>query len=168
MRILLSVVFIWRQIYREIFKSALMYLSGVYIYIVNDHLITLFARSHDKFKIILYPSTTMLVTTRLGRVGIYIEEFPSINLHNPLITWSCKITWNTRYVISLLQQGLWPLNFLRWWNTIRTFHLQNYTNLWIRGHLMPHDKLKTLYPLTQGLLTPNLAGLLHSMRSFPP
>ena len=33
----------------------------------------------------------MPVATKIVRVGIYNEELPSINLHNPLITWPYKI-----------------------------------------------------------------------------
>ena len=61
-----------------------------------------FARSRDKLK---SSTTTVPVATKLGRVGIN-EELSSINSHNPLITWSCKVTWNIRYV--LLQHVLWP------------------------------------------------------------
>ena len=34
----------------------------------------------------------MPVATKLDRMGIYSEEFPSINSHNSLITWTCKVT----------------------------------------------------------------------------
>ena len=41
----------------------------------------------------------MPVATKIVRVSIYNEELPSINLHNPLITWPCKIIKNIRCYI---------------------------------------------------------------------
>ena len=40
------------------------------------------------------------------RVGIYNEEFPSIKSLDPLITWSCEVTYNILVVLALLRQGL--------------------------------------------------------------
>ena len=54
------------------------------------------------------------------------------------------------------------------WLTMRSFHQQSYTTLWIRSHLRLRDKLKRLSPLPQCLWPPNKAGLLHSMRISPP
>ena len=34
----------------------------------------------------------MSMATKLGRVVIYYEELSPINVHDPLITWLCKIT----------------------------------------------------------------------------
>ena len=33
----------------------------------------------------------MSMATKLARVGIYNEEFPSIKLSDYLITWSCRV-----------------------------------------------------------------------------
>ena len=72
-------------------------------------------------KSIVYLSTTaMPVATKPGKVGMYNEEFPSGNSHNPLITRSCKVTWNIRSVLSLLQKRLWLPNLIRYWLTMRT------------------------------------------------
>ena len=38
-----------------------------------------------------------------------------------MITWVCKITWNIRSVMFLLQQGLWPPNLAKWLFSIRSF-----------------------------------------------
>ena len=83
------------------------------------------------------------MATKLGRVGIYNQKLPSINSHNPLITWSCKVTWNIRSVISSIQRGLWPPNMARWWLTMRSFQPKKYTTLWTYGQVRPRDKLKT-------------------------
>ena len=34
----------------------------------------------------------MPMATKTGRIVIYNKEFPSINLGDPLIAWSCKVT----------------------------------------------------------------------------
>ena len=39
---------------------------------------------------------------KLGRMVPYLDEFPPIKSHHPLITWSCKITWQTKTIISTL------------------------------------------------------------------
>ena len=55
-------------------------------------------------------TTTMYVAVKHGVVGIYHQELPSVKPRGPLITWSCKLTWNIRSVTSLLPQDLWPPN----------------------------------------------------------
>ena len=81
------------------------------------------------------------MATKLGRVGMYKEELPSMNSIKLLITWSCKVTWNIRFVISLLQKGLWSPNLARWWRLSRSFRPESYTTLWTRAHVL--HKLKT-------------------------
>ena len=51
----------------------------------------------------------MTLTTKLKRV-VYIEELPSIKSQDPLITWSCKVRRQIKYVIP---QSLWSLNLVR-------------------------------------------------------
>ena len=122
-------------------------------------------RSCDKLNNISI--TAICLATKLGMVGIYNQKFPFINSNNSLMTWSCKVTWNIRYAISLLQQGLWPPNLVRWWLAMRSFHPKSYTKLWTRGHVRPCDRLKALSPLPRCLWPTNLKGLSHSMRSLP-
>ena len=69
----------------------------------------------------------MPVATKLGRVVKSNEEFPSWNLHNSLITWSFKVTWNIGSVTFLPQQGLWPPNLGRCLLTKGSFQPQSYT-----------------------------------------
>ena len=70
----------------------------------------------------------------------YTKELPSIKSQGPLITWSCKFAWQIRSVISLLPQGLWPPNLVRWWLSTRSFHLESPAILWTRYHAWSHDK----------------------------
>ena len=43
-------------------------------------------------KNIISPLTTMSMVTKLCRVVTYHEGLPTIRSHDPLTTWSCKIT----------------------------------------------------------------------------
>ena len=56
----------------------------------------------------------MSMTISFDRVGIYNEDIPSIKSTNLLIIWPSKVTENILAVVSLLPQGLWPLNLARW------------------------------------------------------
>ena len=47
----------------------------------------------------------MLMATNFGRVVIYFEGFLLIRSHDPSITFSCKITWQTEIMFSLLPQS---------------------------------------------------------------
>ena len=47
---------------------------------------------------------------QLGRMVAYLDKFHPIKSNDPLITWSCKITWQTKIVISPLPQCLWQSN----------------------------------------------------------
>ena len=44
----------------------------------------------------------MPMAVKLGRVGIYNEELPFINLQGTLITWSRKFFWKIKSVISVI------------------------------------------------------------------
>ena len=46
----------------------------------------------------------MPLATKLGRVGIYKEELPSLKSLDPLIRWSYKVMGKMRSVVSLLPQ----------------------------------------------------------------
>ena len=72
---------------------------------------------------IRYISTTkMTVAMKLGRVVTYKGELPPIKSQDPLILRSYKVTWQIKYLISLLLQGLRLLNLAMWWVIIRGFH----------------------------------------------
>ena len=50
-----------------------------------------------------YISTTIVpMVTTLGRMVTYLELLLTIKLFNGLITWSCKVTWHTKTIISPL------------------------------------------------------------------
>ena len=80
-----------------------------------------------------------------GRVGIYNEKFPSIMPPNPLITWSCKITYIVLAAVSLLPLDLWPPNWAKWGLNIRNFYPLSHEILSACGHVRSFEKLKTFY-----------------------
>ena len=81
--------------------------------------------------------------------------------------WSCKITWQTETVTSLLPHCLWPLNLAGWWLTLSGFCPWSYSTLWSRGLLRLHDQLKTC-SLPQCLLPTNVSGWWLTFRSSYP
>ena len=58
---------------------------------------------------------------KLGSMENYLDGLLSIKWHDPLITFSCKITWHTKTIISPLPLFLWPWppNLAGWWLTLR-------------------------------------------------
>ena len=55
--------------------------------------------------------TKMAKGTKLGKMVDLIEQFPSSNLFNSLVAWSCKITSQSKTIISTLPQCPWSPNF---------------------------------------------------------
>ena len=71
------------------------------------------SRSRDNWQ--HYVSTIRVpMATKLCRMVMYLDELLLIKSHDPFITWSCKITWQTKIIISPLPQCLWPPNLARW------------------------------------------------------
>ena len=56
----------------------------------------------------------MSMATKLGRMMNYLEGLLRIKLYDRIITWSCKITWQTNIIINPLTQCLW-LSVLAGW-----------------------------------------------------
>ena len=66
----------------------------------------------------------MSMATKLGRMVTYLECLPPIKVLIPLVTWSCKISWQTKTIIYPLPQCLWPPNLPVWWLTLRgSYHI---------------------------------------------
>ena len=85
----------------------------------------------------------MPMATKLGTMVIRLEGL-LLKLLDPLITWSCDITWQTRNV-SPLPQWLWPQNLARWWFTMRVFYPLSHMTILSRRLARWGDKLKSLY-----------------------
>ena len=66
----------------------------------------------------------MSMATKLGRMVTYLECLPPIKVLIPLVTWSCKISWQTKTIIYPLPQCLWPPDLPVWWLTLRgSYHI---------------------------------------------
>ena len=112
---------------------------------------------------------TMSIATKLDGAVTYREGLPPIKSQEPSIRWSCEITWQTKTIISSLQQCLWPTNMVE-------------TETYFEGFLpiKSYDLLITWYseitwqiinitsPPPKCLWQPNLAGCWHIMRSLHP
>ena len=58
-------------------------------------------------------TTTISMGTKLAMMVIYLDRFLIIKSYKALIMWSCKIRFQTKIIISLLQECLWQPNFGR-------------------------------------------------------
>ena len=88
-----------------------------------DHMVL---QGHTTNSICYISTTTMTIVTKLSLMVTYKEGLSSIRSQDPLAMWSCKVTWEMKYVISVLPQGLWSLNFARLWINIRGFHAKSH------------------------------------------
>ena len=62
-----------------------------------------------------YISTiTVPLTTKLGRMVIYLKGLLTIKLHEVLVMWSCKVIWQTKIIMSVRSDCLWPPNLAGW------------------------------------------------------
>ena len=73
-------------------------------------------RPHDENNYI--SSSTVPMATNLDRKVTYLERLLSIMILDPLVIWSCKLTWQTKTIISL--QCLWPPIPAEWSNTMKS------------------------------------------------
>ena len=93
-----------------------------------------------------YISTTRVsLATKLGKMVTCFDKLLPIKSYDPLIPWSCEITWHTKTITSPLPQCLWPPNLTSWWLTLRGSYPQRYSTIWSRGLTRSLDKLKQLY-----------------------
>ena len=61
---------------------------------------------------------TVPMTTKLGRMLTYLKGLLTIKSHNALITWSCKVTWQTKIIYSqpeCLWLQTWQNDNSTWW-----------------------------------------------------
>ena len=67
--------------------------------------------------------TTISIATKPARMVIYLDRLLIIKSYKVLIMWSCKVTWQTKTIKSLLQECLWQPNFdhMALWGTRFTY-----------------------------------------------
>ena len=63
---------------------------------------------------VLQDHVTMSMATKLARMVIYLDRLLIIKSCKTLITWSCKVMWQTKTITSLLQECLWETNLAEW------------------------------------------------------
>ena len=63
----------------------------------------------------------MSTATKLGKMTTYLEWLLPINSHDRIITWSCKIPWQSKIIIYLLTLCLWLSVLVGWQYTMRSF-----------------------------------------------
>ena len=68
-------------------------------------------------------TTTLPMVTKLDRVVPYLEALLSKIWHDSWITWSSKITGQTKTIISSIPQGLGPPALAGWRLVLRDFYL---------------------------------------------
>ena len=93
-------------------------------------------------------TTTVSMAMTFGGMVTCHEGLLTIKSHNVLIMWSCKVMWQTKIIISLLPEWLWPPNLIEWWHTLRHLKKKSYIHM--------NDNLTwwvTTYKLHQPLIT---------------
>ena len=54
--------------------------------------------------------TTISMATKLGRMVTYLDYFLPIESNDHIISWFCEISSQTKNILSVLPQCLWPQN----------------------------------------------------------
>ena len=60
-------------------------------------------------------TATAPVATKLGRMVTYVDGLLLMKLHDPLITWCCKIFWQTKIIMFPIPPCLWLQNMVGHW-----------------------------------------------------
>ena len=116
----------------------------------NDRLKQEHVKSYPSFTKNLFPLTQCIWPPNFGRVVTYHEWLPPIDFDDPLMAWSCQITWQPKtyldcqsvYGHQTLQDGNLP-----WWVKIHKIPWH-----WSHGLARSHDdKLKRSSPLLEYL-----------------
>ena len=66
---------------------------------------------------------------KVGKKLTYSGRRPFINLHRPLIKWSCGISCKLKTFISPLPQCLKSPNVVMWWLRVNVFHVKSFDTL---------------------------------------
>ena len=61
--------------------------------------------------------TRVPMATKLGKMITYLDRLLLIKSHDPLISWSCKITLQNKTTISPLSERLWLPNLAGWYRS---------------------------------------------------
>ena len=105
---------------------------------------TSFMRSLDKLKP-LYFLCRSAYGHQTWQDGNLSWWAPTHKVTKTINTWSCKVSWQSKTIISPLPQLLWLPNLADWWFTLRSSYQFIDMTFYSRGLVKSHDKLKTLY-----------------------
>ena len=94
-------------------------------------------RSRDKIKTTI-STLTLPMATKLGRIMTYLERLLARKSHVPLVMWSCKMTRQTKIIISPQPQCLWPRNLSWWWLRLRG---SIFSVTWLLNHVVLWDQV---------------------------
>ena len=83
----------------------------------------------------------MPMVTKFVRVVTYGEELPPIHSHDTSIRWSCGVTWQVKYIMSLLPEDICSPTEARCWLT-QDFCPLNLARCWLRGRRFSTETLK--------------------------
>ena len=96
--------------------------------------------------------TKVIMVTKPGKMATDLDGLRSIKLHEYLIMWSYRSTWQTKTVIFLLPRYLWPPNLAEWSLTLRDSKPWSHIMLWSRRFERSRDKQKPFYLYYQSAL----------------
>ena len=104
----------------------------------------------------IFTTTVPMVTKPEKLVTCHEGLLPIMILH-PLVTWFCKIMWQTKTIFYLLPQNLCPQNLAGWWLNLTAFYPQSQ----MTNHVVLEItwQIKNISPLSQCLRPQGLVGL---------
>ena len=85
------------------------------------------------------------MATKPGWMIIYPDGLLQIKSHKSLITWSCKIMWQTKTITPPIPQCLCLPKLVGCWLPLSGSHPISYSTLWWHSFARSHDKLNPLY-----------------------
>ena len=97
------------------------------------------ASHHQKGKSLDVSNTIVPMVTKLGRIVTNLEWLPPIKLFEPLMTWSCKIMWQTKTIISP------PLNYIYTTNCITSSCFTEIFKFTIYGYRIDKNLIPCFY-----------------------
>ena len=88
---------------------------------------------------------TVPMATKLDKMVTYFDGLLRIKLHDSLITWSCKITWQTKIILSSLPKCIWLPHLARPSLTLMGSCPWSCMILRLGGFVRSRDSIKSLY-----------------------
>ena len=125
----------------------------------SDHVVL---QSHVTSKYHYISATRVPMATKLDRMVTHFARLLTVKAFYGFITWSRKVTWQTKIIIYLQPECLWlqtrQNDKLPGW--VPTY---SHTNFWSRDLARSRDKLKPLYLPYQCLWLTNLLGWWYTL-----